>query len=230
MDAGDATAAPTAGANVPRTVLFDFDGVLIHGDTFALFMRERYARSIWRLPLALLSLPWLLLRLPFSWKLPMRTLVHIGLLGLNERRYRAAVEAFAGRLVRKPRQFSRDGLQALRRHQVAGDRVIVVTGCEQRLVNSVLAQLGLGGVEVLASELKPGWFGMRVRRHNIGGRKPQALAAYGVASWQLAYSDSHHDVPMLKPAVEAVLVNGTPKLCKRVEKALGRATTRVEWY
>jgi phosphatidylglycerophosphatase C len=37
-------------------------------------------------------------------------------------------------------------------------------------------------------------------------------------------------VPMLKPAREVVLVNGTPKLCKKVEKALGRTITRVEWF
>jgi phosphatidylglycerophosphatase C len=35
---------------------------------------------------------------------------------------------------------------------------------------------------------------------------------------------------MLKPAAEAVLVNGTPRLCKKMEKALGRAVTRVAWY
>jgi phosphatidylglycerophosphatase C len=39
-----------------------------------------------------------------------------------------------------------------------------------------------------------------------------------------------HDIAMLKQAHEAVLVNGSPKLCKRVERALGRPVTRVEWY
>ena len=39
-----------------------------------------------------------------------------------------------------------------------------------------------------------------------------------------------YDVAMLKLAGEAVLVNGTPTLCKKVEKALGRAITRVEWF
>ena len=37
-------------------------------------------------------------------------------------------------------------------------------------------------------------------------------------------------VAMLKQATEAVLVNGTPTLCKKIEKALGRAVTRVEWF
>jgi phosphatidylglycerophosphatase C len=45
----------------------------------------------------------------------------------------------------------------------------------------------------------------------------------------VAYSDSSQDLPMLALAAEAVLVNATPKLCKRVEKALGRSVTRAEW-
>ena len=64
----------------------------------------------------------------------------------------------------------------------------------------------------------------------MGRRKVQSLAEHGVAAWQVAYGDSMHDVAMLKQAAEAVLVNGTPKLCKRVEKALGRTLTRVEWF
>ena len=223
QEAGGAT-------NTPRVVLFDFDGVLIHGDAFYLFMRDRYRRSLLRKLLALLASPWLLLRLPFSRSLPMRTLVHIALLGVSQQRYNAAAQAFAATLARKPKQFCRDGLHALRRHQAAGDRVIVVTGCEHALVSGILAELGLSGVEVLASQLRPGWLGMRVKVHNIGRRKPQQLAAHGVGAWQQAYGDSAYDIPMLKGAAEAVLVNATPALCKKVERALGRSVTRVEWF
>jgi len=217
-------------AGSPRVVLFDFDGVLIHGDAFYLFMRERYRRSWWRSLLALLSAPLLLLQLPFSRRLPARVLVRIALLGLGERRYQAAANAFAASLARRSRQFCRDGLQALRRHQVQGDRVIVVTGCEHTLVSGILQQLGLTDLEILASQLRPGWLGMRPLRHNVGRRKVQTLAQHGVTAWQVAYGDSMFDVAMLKPATEAVLVNGTPALCKKVEKALGRAITRVEWF
>jgi phosphatidylglycerophosphatase C len=214
----------------PRVVLFDFDGVLIHGDSFYLFMRDRYRRSPLRKLLAFLALPWLLLRLPYSRWLPTRSLVHIALLGVGEKRYTAAAQAFAATLARKPKQFCRDGLQMLRRHQAAGDRVIVVTGCEHVLVSGILSELGLGGVEVLASQLRPGWLGMRIKLHNVGRRKPQQVVAHGVEAWQLAYGDSVHDIAMLKAATEAVLVNATPKLCKKVERALGRSVTRVEWF
>jgi phosphatidylglycerophosphatase C len=228
----DETQAPAAlpDAAAARVVLFDFDGVLMHGDAFALFARERYARSLGCRLIALLCAPGLILLLPFSRNWPLRLLARIALLGMSERAYRRRAEEFAGLLVRRPRQFCRDGVRALRRHQAAGDRVIVVTGCEHHLVSSMLSQLGLSGLEVVASQLRPSWVGMRLLRHNVGARKVKSLAQCGVTAWQLAYSDSLQDAPMLKPADEAVLVNGTPRLCKKVEKALGRAVTRVEWW
>ena len=222
--------AVTAGTVGQRVVLFDFDGVLIHGDAFYLFMRERYRRAPWRGLLALLCIPLLLLQLPFSRRLPVRTLVRIALLGLGEQRYQAAANAFAATLVQRSRQFCRDGLQTLRRHQAAGDRVIVVTGCEHALVSGILQQLGLANLEVLASQLRRGWLGMRPRWHNVGRRKVEKLAQHGLTAWQVAYGDSIYDAPMLKLAAEAVLVNGTPTLRKKIEKALGRAVTRVEWF
>lgn len=222
--------AAEAVAFAPRTVLFDFDGVLIHGDAFHLFMRDRFQRSALRKLAAVLALPWMALVAPFSRVLAVRTLVHVGLLGLSERRYKAAAEAFGAGLVRRPRQFCRDGLNVLRRHQAEGDRVIVVTGCEHVLVSHILAQLGIENVEVLASQLRPGLLGMRVKQHNVGRRKPLRLAAEGVGEWHVAYSDSLLDAPMLKPAAEVVLVNGTPKLCKKLEKTLGRTITRVDWF
>lgn len=233
MSTGETSLEPIAAEPVvaaPRTVLFDFDGVLIHGDAFELFVRDRYQRSLLRKVGALLTLPWLVLVAPFSRRRAEHTLVHVALLGMGEQRYRAAAEAFAASLVRRPKQFCRDGLSALRRHQAAGDRVIVVTGCEHTLVSHILLQLGLGEVEVLASRLRAGVLGMRVKLHNVGRRKAQELAAFGVGEWHVAYSDSLADAPMLKPAAEAVLVNGTPKLCKKLEKALGRTITRVDWF
>jgi phosphatidylglycerophosphatase C len=204
--------------------------VLFQGDSFRQFIRERYARSPLRKLLALTTLPWLLVAWPISWRLAVRTLVHVGLLGVGERRYAAEARAFAAALVRRPKQFYRDGLHALRRHQAAGDRVIVVTGCERTVVQGILDELGLEGLEVLASEFRPGLLGMRVKFHNVGRRKLEKLTAHGVGAWHLAYSDSLADIPVLKGAAEAVLVNGTPKACKRLEKVLGRTVTRVEWF
>lgn len=216
-------------ATTPRVVLFDFDGVLIRGDTFAMFMRNRYAHARWRKGLVLLFSPWFLLLLPFSRRRVLRALVHVGLLGLNEARYRDLAQAFAVALVRQPGRFCREGLGALRKHQAAGDLVVIVTGCEESLVRSVLAELGVANVKVLASRLRASRFGMRSDWHNVGRRKVERLAQHGIEAWQVAYSDSSQDLPILALAAEAVLVNATPKLCKRVEKALGRSVKRAEW-
>lgn len=221
-------AAPAVPAG-PRTVLFDLDGVITVADSFGLFMRERYA-GFGRKLLLVPVLPWLALAWLFSWRWTVRTLVRIGLLGLDERRYRDAAQDFAGRLVRRPRQFQRDALSVLRRHQADGDRVVVVTGCERTVARGLLDELGLPEVELVASELVPGWLGMRLKRHNVGRRKLQSLAETGIAHWQRAYGDSALDIPMLKAADQPVLVNASPGLCKQVEKALGRTVERVAWH
>jgi phosphatidylglycerophosphatase C len=223
--------ADTTDAGVaPRVVLFDFDGVLVRGDAYVLYVRDRFARSPWRLSLALLALPWLLPIALLSRHRAARTLVHIALLGLDEARYRVDAEAFAARMARRPRQFLREGLRELQRHRATGARVIVVTGCEQVLAARLLHELGLAELEVIGSELRANRLGMRVHRHNVGRRKVEALSARGVAAWQRAYGDSLHDVPMLRAAAEAVLVNPTPALWRKVEKGLGRAPLRVEWH
>lgn len=219
--------APAGGA--PRTVLFEFDRVLVRGDAFELFARDRCARHWFRKVLVWLASPCLLAVRPFSRRRVRRALARIALLGVGEQRYGRLAAAFAGTLVHRPRQFHRAGLNALRRHQAAGDRVVVVTTCEDRLVRAVLAELGLAGIEVVASRLRRGAFGMRPAWHNVGRRKLEALARCGIAGVEVAYCDSGSDLPLLAAAAEPVLVNATPKLCMRIEKALGRSAARVEW-
>ncbi|WP_329741271.1 HAD family hydrolase [Dyella sp. A6] len=213
-----------------QVVLFDFDGVLVRGDTFYLFMRDRYARAWWRRLAAVLVLPWLVLQWPFSRRRALRTLVHVGLWGLDEQGYREAAGRFGASLARRPGQFCRDGLRQLRRHLADGHRVLVVTGCEAHLTRTVLEELGLGGIPVVASSLRPGWLGMRTGRHNVGREKVRSLTELAVSGCAVAYSDSSMDIPMLKLAEGPVLVNASPSTCKRVERALGKSVDRVEWY
>ncbi len=222
----DAAAVPPR-----RTVLFDFDGVLLRGDAFGEFVRARFRRARWRLlPAFLLVLP-LLPTLPFTRRWAKKVFVRVALAGLSGPRYRALAQAFGDELARQPRRFHREALSRLRAHLAAGDAVMVVTGCEDTLVRSIFEGLGLPGVPILASRLVPGPLGMRVALHNIGRYKLESLAAAGVTpAWDVAYGDSVHDLPMLREAREAVLVNATPAWCKRVEQALGRSVTRVHWY
>ena len=84
-------------------VLFDFDGVLLHGDAFHLFLRQRYARAPWRVLLALLCLPVLLAVALVSRMVAGHLLGRIALLGVRERRFQKLTSAFAAQLVRRSR-------------------------------------------------------------------------------------------------------------------------------
>ena len=228
---GDVAPPTRQAARAPRTVLFDFDGVLLRGDAFALFVRARMQRARWRLLLGMLLGVPLLPTLPFTRRWVVRAFVTATLACQSERRYRQLARDFGGELARQPRRFHRDALTRLRQHQAEGDRVLVVTGCEEHLVRGIFDSLGLVDMEILASRLKPGLLGMRVSLHNVGRRKLESLRAHGVeAPWDVAYGDSVHDLAMLREAREAVLVNASPARGKRFEQVLGRALTRVHWY
>lgn len=227
METGVVTGAEAAGE---RIVLFDFDGVLVDGDAFELFIRARLKRAWWRKALLWLCVPLLLLTGIFSRSLAARLCLRIAFIFVGAAGYERAATAFGRELARRPKLFFRDAVSALRQHIAAGDRVIVVTGCEERLARAILDELGLQGIAMLASELRPGWLGMRLKHHNFHKRKVAALHAQGVTAWAVAYSDSARDIPMLRGAVEPFLVNASPRTCKKVEKALGRSVGRVAWY
>ena len=226
------TAPGEAPTGERRVVLFDFDGVLFRRDAFARLLRRRYARAGWPLAWLLLASPLLLIAMSARGRRrAVRWIIAGGLLGLDERRYRALASGFGRALARDARNFRRDALAALNRHRHAGDRVLVVTGCEETLARAILDELGLAMVELVASRVAPGRFGLRVAVRNTGREKPRQLAALGIAApWALAYSDSAADLPMLAAAQAPVLVNARPKLARRVERALSRDVQRVDWY
>lgn len=221
-------------ANVddPPIALFDFDGVLIHGDLFESFLRNRFRRQPWRLLPTLIVFPVLLLLLivPLGRPLLIKLLVRLGLLGSRLARLEPELEHWGRKRARLPGVVIRDGVLALRRHVANGDRVIVITGCEQRLARSLLDELALGDIEVIGSRLRDGWLGARPLDHVIGRRKISALAEHGIhAPWSVAYSDSSRDTPMLKGAEQAILVNMDARSRKRIERRLGTKLTLVHW-
>lgn len=225
-----AVAAASDGA---RVVLFDFDGVIVRGDSFSAFVRWHLRRSWWRLLVCLLLLP-VLAPFWFVRRLRMRVLgvfVRIALLGIDSARFEHLLDAFVVDWVGRPRIFLRDGIRELRRHMQVGDRVIVVSGCEERLLRKVFDAIGLTNIELIGSRLKEGRMGMCKLVHNVGRTKPRQLVAHGIeAPWDIAYSDSAHDIPMLKGAREPVLVNASVETVRRIERALGHAPRRVDFF
>ena len=234
MDAHVGTCAEQAAAHgTSRVVLFDFDGVLMRGDAFARFVRWRLRHSWWHAVLAIAVLPVLLplfaIRATRMWALGV--LVRISLLGLGPSRFQALVTEFARELVARPRIFIRDGISTMRRHMISGDRVVIVTGCEETLVRAIFSSIGLVDLDIIASRLRKGPLGMRKDVHNFGSVKPVQIALRGIAEpWDIVYSDSASDIPMLKRALDPVLVNADARTRLRVRRALRREARTLDWF
>jgi phosphatidylglycerophosphatase C len=93
-----------------------------------------------------------------------------------------------------------------------------------------LDELGLSSVELVASEVTCGWLGLRAPMRNYGAEKVRRLAAAGLPpSWDIAYSDSPSDLPLLPGAVQPTLVNPDPAFLARAHTKLHRTVASVEW-
>jgi phosphatidylglycerophosphatase C len=224
--------AAIRGAPTQRIVLFDFDGVIVRGDAFTKFMRERYAHAWWRLAVVLPLLPVvaLIALTRRGRRRLLRAAVTWAFVGVDAARYRVMAQAFGGRLARDARNIFAPACMALKRHRQDGDRVLVVTGCEDVLARAILDELGFDGVELVASRFEAGRFGLRIALHNIRIEKARQLALRGIRPpWDVVYSDSFHDLPILAAARSAVLVNPDRITLARVSARLGRRLSVVEW-
>ncbi|SEO99318.1 MULTISPECIES: haloacid dehalogenase-like hydrolase [unclassified Luteibacter] len=235
MDQGNGTAVvDDTAADTRRVVLFDFDGVIVRHQTLELFFRERLAgMGRWRLLLAFPLVPFvpLLKRSAAGTRMLGRVFLRVVTFGRREAAYRRLVAAFGRAYARRPGVFCRDAVAALRRHADAGDRVIIVTGNDGHLVEAILDEVNLAGYELAGSQTRGGLFGVRFVRHNVDGVKVRTLDQAGIARpWAIAYGDSLSDIPMLKAADAARLVNPTPKTAKKAARVLGDKLEVLHWY
>ncbi|TCV92059.1 phosphatidylglycerophosphatase C [Luteibacter rhizovicinus] len=225
--------APEAVADAQRVVLFDFDGVIVRHQTLELFIRERIARGRWRLLTVLPLIPFvpLLLPSPAGNRFLARVFLRVATFGRSEAVYRRRAAEFGRTYARRPGVFLRDAVATMRRHVDAGDRVVIVTGNDPTLIEAILDEVRLSGVELLTSRTRGGLFGMRMTFHNVGKAKVAALKSAGVPlPAAIAYSDSLSDVPLLRAAETAFIVNPTPKLARKAAKAVGKSLEVVHWF
>jgi phosphatidylglycerophosphatase C len=159
-----------------------------------------------------------------------RSLLRVALIGADPEAIRASLVAFGVRQALDGRRIQPQAVAALRAHLEAGDRVIVVTGCERHLVRAILDGIGFADVELVASELDFEQRHLPVRRHCFSAHKLVALAEAGVhGPWDIAYSDSIDDLPMLGRAAQAVCVNWAATDRLAVEGRTLRNVEFVEW-
>jgi phosphatidylglycerophosphatase C len=210
----------------------DFDGVIVREDSLGAFLRHRLLRAPWRLPgfLAATSAVAPLVGLPATRSRGLRLLLRAGFAGLSVEDYREAAARFGQALGARPDALLAPGVAAARAHLDDGDRVVVVTGSEETLARAVLDAAGLGAVELVASRVGATPLGLALTVHAYGPAKVAELLARGIeAPWDIAYSDSAADLPMLRGSRSAILVNVGARGGARVRAELAGRYVDVAW-
>ena len=191
------------------TALFDMDGTLFAGDSQLRFARWILRRHGWR-------------RFYLLWLIPMGLLrgLHI----INTERMKRAFLAYAwgmrrDALLAECEQFVQKEilqilyppvLEKLRAHQAAGDTTVLCSASPDwwtQLVGNALGFTHTIGTPTAQEERVSLMPRIPAPGNNKGANKLIRLAAIGITSADIGYTDSAADLPMLSICRKAVLVN-----------------------
>ncbi len=202
-----------------RIAVFDLDVTLTRYDTYLPFLFGYVKRNPtrgWRvalLPLRLLAL----------WKLGHRRWVKESFLkaflgGASKASLEDWAQHFADEIIEKAMR--KPGLQRLRAHQDAGDRVVLASASFDIYVEKIAEHLNIE--EVIASNLRwddaqrlAGIDGENCR-HEEKLKRVKALLQQDDGHHVTAYSDSHADLPLLAWAESGVAVCPSKRLTHQV--------------
>jgi HAD superfamily hydrolase (TIGR01490 family) len=203
--------------------VFDMDRTLVREDTAGLFIRYEYEQGR-ATRVAVARVMWW----RFMYKFGMMNVDAVARKAL--RWYRGRDEAALRRdiAVWYPDwvcpQISDSAREAVKRHQDAGDLVVIATGSPRYSTEPVAAELGIEHLITTELEVVDGVLTGRVHMPLCYGagklqRVSQFLAERGAEAADIVfYSDSITDLPLLTAARTPVVVNPDPKLRLHAER------------
>lgn len=225
-------ACPPPRSDAPL-VVFDFDHTLYDGDSGSHLFAWMIRRNGLRMLAALLATP---LLGPMVAYLPTRRwgisgYVWIGSFGMHRMRdFDRAIDRYvATHREQIQARLLPVALDVFAGHRARGDRVVVATGAPPELARAILAFVGHGGVTVVGTEVGPKLGAMVARRHCHHEEKMRMLRERGYAAIEVAYSDSMADLPLLKAARRAVVVNPKPGRVDAFRRELAADTPILNW-
>jgi len=206
----------------PALAFFDFDGTLIEGDSILFWLRFYYRRRPGRRVFQIAN--WLGLLLFASRIINSHTLKRIHLWPMSFEKPEA-LDRMAAEFVRRdlaPR-FYAPVLEQLRKHHAQGHQVVVISASGTFYLKYLKELLPpsclLLGTEMVWGEgflRLPGYRGGNLRGENKILRL-RALGFEEKTPGSHAYSDHHHDIPLLRFAEFPVCIRPTRKLRKLAE-------------
>ena len=194
--------------------VFDMDHTLIHFDSFLRLSRTLLLRDAWRAAATLGASPmlgalWLGNR--STRRLAASTLTWLATVRQSDP-LDALMQTEVGGWFGDDSALCRTALAALERHRSEGDQIVIVTGAVETLARHVCARIGAAADEVVGSTLREWRGGWVAGVHCYGRAKPWLLSARGFEPpWDVVYTDSAADLPLLQGARRRVLVNPSAK-------------------
>ncbi len=216
-----------------RLVVFDFDHTLYNGDSGAHLVAWLIRRSIWRKLAAIFAAPVLL---PMVAWLPTRRrgvsgFLWIGTFGTHEPGQMedlidAYVEANADDIRAR---LLPEALKVLHKHRTDGDRVLIATGAPPELARAILDFVAHEDLPVIGSLGAPFLGGFVTEQHCHSRNKMRMIWDHGYDRIEVAYSDSSADLPLLKAARQAVVVNPKASQVAMFRRVLPPGTPILNW-
>lgn len=201
-----------------KVAVFDLDGTITRADTLRLFLRARRRR----LP----ARPWALARLPAAWwrarrDVAARGAVKAALLdflvgGRPKSVLEREAESFAAAVL--AHQVKPAARAAIERHRSAGHVLLLASASPALWVEPIGRALGFDAVIATRLLWRDGRFAGRLDGPNLlNAAKREAVLSWlaraaGGAAPVAAYTDHHHDLPLLLLAEHPVAVDPTPAL------------------
>ena len=224
---------PAADGGAPL-VVFDFDHTLYDGDSGGHLFKWLIRRSWWRTLLALLIAP---VFAPLIAFLPTRRVgigafVWAGTVGFHRRRdLDGLIDRYVALHVDEIKQrLLPVALAVLHRHRERGDRVVIATGAPPELARAILAFVAHEDVPVIGTLVGPRLGGIGATRHCHHEMKMTMLRDAGYTGpVAVAYSDSNVDLPLLKAALNPVVVNPKPGQVAQFRRELPAGPPILNW-
>lgn len=204
--------------------IFDLDDTLIHGDCASLWTQEM-VRLGWVEGEAFIQRDRELMQAYGEGKLAMEDYMAFSLapmVGRSTDEVAGAVDHFIGTVI-EPLVYH-DARQAIARHRVAGDRLLVISASGAHLVSPIAAHLGIEEVLAIDLDVKNNQFtghtkGVLTYREGKVLRLAAWLEANGeVLEGAAFYSDSRNDLPLLTAVPKPFAVNPDPTLLAHAQQ------------